>query len=173
MQGCFQMFEPPSAPCPVYKVPQVRRDCSQRHTPQGLDSQDNQDWRCLGVPTQSPVLKKPEEHSISNWGAGGGGRRAIFLSTLGQLSLCSLKPQSTFLLTHDCNGTVWMRQIVLSQSSFKQQLGLCAVFSWVSDCTWVSLTPSGEGYTEQGPGLCFNEYRACFFSPTNWTKCKS
>ena len=31
-------------------------------------------------------------------------------------------------------------------------------FSFLSNHARVSLTPSGEGYTEQGPGLCFHEY---------------
>ena len=35
---------------------------------------------------------------------------------------------------------------------------LCAVSSRVSNHASVSLTPSGEGYIEQGPGLCFHEY---------------
>ena len=48
------------APCPVCKGPHWRRDCPQRHRFQGSDSQDNQDWRCLGVPTQAPVLNTPE-----------------------------------------------------------------------------------------------------------------
>ena len=48
-----------------------------------------------------------------------------------------------------------MSQTLLCQSSYKWQLGLCAVFSWVSVYTRVSLTTSGEGYTEQGLGLCF------------------
>ena len=46
-------------------------------------------------------------------------------------------------------------------------------FTWVSDCARFSLTPFGEGYTEQGPCLCFQEYGALPFSPINWTKCKS
>jgi len=42
------------------------------------------------------------------------------------------------------------------QSSFKLQLGLCTIFSQLSICAGVSLTPSGKGYSEQGPGLCFS-----------------
>ena len=49
------------APYPVCKGPQWKRDWPQRCRFQGLDSQDNQDWRCLEVPTQSPVLITPEE----------------------------------------------------------------------------------------------------------------
>ena len=61
----------PSAPCQGYKVPHARRNCSERHTPQGFNSQDNQNWRCLGVPTQAPILITPEEHSINNCGEWG------------------------------------------------------------------------------------------------------
>ena len=51
-----QVSKLPSAPCPVCKEPHWRRDCPQRGRFQGLDSQDNQDWRCLGVSTQAPVI---------------------------------------------------------------------------------------------------------------------
>ena len=54
-----------------------------------------------------------------------------------------------------------MSQTLLFQSFLKLQLGLCAVFSRVSDQAGVSLTPSREEYTEHGPGLCFHEYGAC------------
>ena len=57
--------------------------------------------------------------------------------------------------------------MLLFQTSFKLQLGPCAVFSQVSDHAKASLTPSGEGYTEQSPGLCFHEYETCSFSPIN------
>ena len=52
-------------------------------------------------------------------------------------------------------------------------MGFCAIFTQVSDLARVSFTPFGEGYTEQGPCLCFQEYGALPFSPINWTKCKS
>ena len=65
---------------------------------------------------------------------------------------------STFSLIYYCNGTVWMSQTLFFQLSAKLQLGLCAVFTWVSDHTRVSLTPLGEGYTEQAACLCFHEY---------------
>ena len=41
------------------------------------------------------------------------------------------------------------------------------LFSRVSNRARVSLTASGEGYSEQGPGLCFHEYGTCPFSPIN------
>ena len=39
----------------------VKERLPQRCRFQGLDSQDSQDWRCLEVPTQAPVLITPEE----------------------------------------------------------------------------------------------------------------
>ena len=60
-RDCPQASKPPLAPCPVCKGPHWRRDCPQKHRFQRLDSQDNQDQRCLGVPTQAPVLITPEE----------------------------------------------------------------------------------------------------------------
>ena len=58
-----------------------------------------------------------------------------------------------------------MKQTLLFQLSSKLQLGFCAIFARVSDRAKISLTPFGEGYTEQGPCLCFYEYRALTFSP--------
>ena len=57
--------------------------------------------------------------------------------------------------------------MLLFQLSSKLQLGLCAVFTRVSDSARVSLTPFGEGYAEQGPCLCFHEYEALSFFPIN------
>ena len=45
--------------------------------------------------------------------------------------------------------------MLLFQSSCKLQLGLCAIFTRVSDHARVSLTPSGEGYTEEGHASVF------------------
>ena len=52
-RDCPQASRPPPAPCPVCKGPHWRRDCPQRRSSQGLDSQDNQDWRCSGGPHTS------------------------------------------------------------------------------------------------------------------------
>ena len=41
------------------------------------------------------------------------------------------------------------------------------LFSRVSNRARVSLTTSGERYTEQDPGLSFHEYGTCSFSPIN------
>ena len=58
-----------------------------------------------------------------------------------------------------------MSQKVLFHLFFILQLGFCHAR--------ISLTPFGEGYTEQGPCLSFYEYGALPFSPLSWTKCKS
>ena len=58
-----------------------------------------------------------------------------------------------------------MSQNVLFQLFFILQLGFCAIFTRVSDHARISLTPFGEGYTEQGLCLCFHEYGALPFSP--------
>ena len=63
-RDCPQASKPPLAPCPVCKGPHWKRDCPQRRRSPGSDSQDNQDWRCLGVPTQAPVLITPEEPRV-------------------------------------------------------------------------------------------------------------
>ena len=63
-QDCPQAPKPPPAPCPGCKGPHWRRDCPQKHRFQRLDSQDNQDQRCLGVPTQAPILITPKEHRV-------------------------------------------------------------------------------------------------------------
>ena len=52
------------APDMVCKGLYWRRDCPPRCRPQRLSSQDNQDQRCPGVPTQAPILMIPEEHQV-------------------------------------------------------------------------------------------------------------
>ena len=64
-QECPQASKPPPALCLALKGPHWRRDCPPRYRPQRLDSQDNGDWRCLGVPKQAPFLITP---GISNCG---------------------------------------------------------------------------------------------------------
>ena len=86
-QDCPQASKPPTAPCLVCKGPSWRRDWPLGCRPQGLDSQDNLDWRCLGVPTQALILNIPEETRVL---ITVGANQSIFLWTLGQLSLCSL-----------------------------------------------------------------------------------
>ena len=125
-QECPQASKLPPAPCPVCKGPYWRRDCPLRRRSPGSDSQDNQDRRCLGVPTQAPIIIIPEEpwELITV-----GGQSVDFFWTPRKLSLCSLKPRSTFLPIHYCSGTVRTSQRLLFQSSCKLQLGLCAVLS--------------------------------------------
>ena len=73
---CPQASNPPPAPCLVCKGPHWKRDCPQRRRSPGLDSQDNQDWRCLGVPTQAPILITPEEPRVLII-VGSGGNQSI------------------------------------------------------------------------------------------------
>ena len=54
----------------------------------------NQDWRCLGVPTQAPVLITPEEPQVL---ITVGGQSIDFLLDTGQLTPCLLKPLAHFL----------------------------------------------------------------------------
>ena len=63
-----------------------------------------------------------------------------------------------------------MRQKILLQFFCKLWLGLCAIFTWVSDHARVSLTPFGERYTEQVTCLSFHEYGVFPFSPFNEEK---
>ena len=57
--------------------------------------------------------------------------------------------------------------MLLLQSPSKLQLGLCDIFSQVSDHARVFLTHSGEGYTEKGPGLCFHNMEPALLQNVN------
>ena len=144
--------KPPSTLYLVRKGPHWRRDCPPRYRSQRSDSQDNWDWRCLGVPTQVFVLITPEEPQVLITVEG----QSISFGYSGKFLCAHWSSWSTFLQIHYHNGTVWMSQMLLFQSSFKLQLGLCTIFSQLSICAGVSLPPSGKGYSEQGPGLCFS-----------------
>ena len=85
---CLQASKPPLAPCPVCKGPHWRRDCPPRCRLK-TDSQDNQDRRCLGVPTQAAILIIPEEPQVL---ITVGGQSVDSFWTPRKLSLCSLKP---------------------------------------------------------------------------------
>ena len=63
-RDCPQTSKPPPAPCLVFKGPHWRRYCPPRRRSHGSDSQDGQDQRCPGVPTQAPVLITPEEPRV-------------------------------------------------------------------------------------------------------------
>ena len=93
-RDCPQASKLPPAPCLVCKGPHWRRDCPKRCRFQGLDSQDNQDWRCPGIPTEAPVLITPEEPQVL---ITVGANPLISFWTLGQLILCLLKPLVYFL----------------------------------------------------------------------------
>ena len=130
--------------CPWLHKRSAKTTLEKRHRPQGLESQGNRDWRCLGVPTQVPVLITPEEPQV--------------LITVEDQSI-SFGHWGNFLCAHHHNGAVWMSPALLFQSSFKLQLG--PYYFLMS--FWVFLTPFGKGYTEQSPGLCFHEYGTCSF----------
>ena len=164
-RDCPQASKPPPAPCPVRKGPHWKRNCPQRHMFQGSDSQDNQDWRCPGVPTQVPILITPQEPRV--------------LITVGGQSI-------NFLLDTGATYSVLTEAPGPLSSQPTSVMGLSGrvkryYFSYSLSCNWDSvlfsheflITPFGKGYTEQGPCLCFHEYRAFPFSPFNWTKCKS
>ena len=158
-----------SCPCSMFSLQRtiVDKRLPSRCRPQGSDSQDNQDWRCLGVPTQAPILITPEEPQILITMAG---RSVDFL----------LDPEATFSVLTEAPGPLSSQSTTVMWLSrwakcyyFSHTLSCnwdSAVFSGVSDPAKVSLTPFGKGYTEQGPGLCFHEYGTCSF---NWAKCKS
>ena len=59
---CPPASKPPAAPCPVCNT--GRETAPRGIGLRGSDSQDNQDWRCPGVPTQAPVLITPEEPQV-------------------------------------------------------------------------------------------------------------
>ena len=63
-RDCPQASKPPLAPGPVFKGPPRKRYCPLRCRSQGSNSQDNLDWKCLGVPTQAPVLITSEEPGV-------------------------------------------------------------------------------------------------------------
>ena len=168
---CSQGSKPTPVPCPICKGPHWRIDCPPTCRSQGSDSQGNWDWWFLGGPHTS-------SHPNYIWGTlginnCGGPIRWFPFGHWGNFLCAHWSTWSTFLPIHYHNGAVWMSKTLLFQSSFKLQLGLCNIFSQVSNCARVSLTLSGEGYTEQGPGLYFYKYGDCSFSPINWTKYKS
>ena len=152
------------------------KDHTERETiPRGVGlwgrTQDNQDWRCPGVPTQAPVLVTPEEPRVLIIV---GGQSVDFLLDTG----------ATYSVLTEAPGPLSSRSAsVMGLSGRAKRYS----FSYSLSCNWdsvlfshefsdrarISLTSFGEGYTEQGPCLCFHEYGALPFSPFSWTKCKS
>ena len=169
-EGHPQASKPPPAPRPVCKGSCWRRDCPQRHRFQGSDSQDNQDWRCPGVPTQAPVLTTPEELWVL---ITVGGQSINFLLDTGATS--SVLTEAPGPLSSWSVSTVG-----LSGRAKRYYFGCSLSCNWdpvlfSHDFLIVPESPSpllGWEYTEQGPCLCFHEYGALPFSPVNWTKCK-
>ena len=156
--------------CPqVSKLPHVRsaRTALQkrrppRHRPQGLDSQGNQGWRCPGVLTQVPILITLEEPMR-------GQSVDFLLDTRANFSVLAKAPgplfsQSTTIMALSGRAKHYYFSHPLSHNRDS------VLLSRISNHAKVSLTPSGERYTEQGSAFCFHEYGTCSF---NWRKCKS
>ena len=165
---CPQVSKLPPAPCLVCKGPHWKRGCPQ----------------VSGVrPSRQSGLKVPRGphtslHPNYTWGTPGinncGGPIHRFpFRYWGNLLHAYWSPWPTFFPIRFHNETVWMSQNVLLQCFCQLWLGFSAIFTQVSECARVSLTPFGEGYTEQGPCPLFHEYGAFLFSPFKWTKCKS
>ena len=100
-RDCPQASKPPLAPCLVCKGPHWRKDCPQRCRFQGLEFQDNQDWRCPGVPIQAPGLITPEEPPVL---IAVGGQSIDFLLDAGATYSAYWSPWPTFSLIRFCNG---------------------------------------------------------------------
>ena len=161
------------APRLVCKGPHWKRDCPQRRRSPGLDSQDNQDWRCPGgLHTSSRPNYAWGTPGINNCEGAGAIHRFPF-RYWSNLLRAYWSPWPTFFWICFHNGTVWTSKNVLLQCFCQLWLRFGAIFTWVSDRARVSLTAFGKGYTEQGPCLCFHKYGAFPFSPFNWAKCKS
>ena len=145
----------PLAPWLACKGPHWRRDSPLRHRPQESDSQGKWDWRCPGFPTEVPILITSEEPCV--------------LITEGPISQFSFGHWDNFLFTKACDLISSLSTTVLGRAkhfyvshplSYNWDSVLC---SRVSNHARVSLTPSGEGYTEQDPSLCFHDYGASSF----------
>ena len=109
-------------------------DCPQKHKPQGSDSQDNQECRCLGT---TPPTTTTTFHPNYIWGTpgakncGGGGQSVDFLLDTGATFPVLTQAPDPLLLIHYHNAALWLSQMPLFPSSFQLQLRLCAVFSRV------------------------------------------
>ena len=144
----------PQLLCLVCKGPYWQRDCPLKCRPQASDSQGNWDWRCPGVPTQVSILIILEEPWVVTtvWG-----QSVDFLLDTGAIfSVLTEAPGSLFSWSTTVMGLLgWAKCYYFSHPlscSWDSVL-----FSRVSNHARVSLTPSGEGYTEQSPGLCFHK----------------
>ena len=162
-RDCPQTSKLLLGPCPVCKGPHGRRDCPQRHRPQRSDSQDNQDWSCPGVPTQAPILITSEETWVLITAVG---QSVDFLSDTG----------ATYSVLTEAPGPLssWSTTVIWLSGWAKRYYFSCPLscnwdsvlfFTWVFDHARVSLTPLGEGYTEQGPCLCFHDMETSISLP--------
>ena len=110
--------------------PHLCRDCPPKCRPQASDSKGNCDWKYPGVPTQASILITPVEPWVL---ITVGGQSVDSFAHWDNFLCAHWSPSFAFLPIHYCNGTVRMSQTLLFHSSFKLQLGICAVFSRVSD----------------------------------------
>ena len=99
------------------------------------------------MPTQAPTLITPEE-------------RWALITVGGQLVDFILDPGAAFSLLTEAPGLLLSERAKRYYFSHPLNCNWDSelFFSRVSNRARVSLTPSGEGYTEQSPGLCFHEY---------------
>ena len=107
-QNCPQASKPPLAPCLVCKGPHWKRDCPQGCRFQGSYSQDNEDGRCPGVPTQAPILVTPEEPQVLI--TVGGQFVDFLLDTGATYSILTEAPGPLSFQYTSVNGTVWTSQ---------------------------------------------------------------
>ena len=123
-----------------------------------------------GVPTPAPVLITPEEPRVLI--TVGGQSVNFLLDTGATYSVLTEAPGPLSSRSASVMGlSGWAKRLFQLFSIL--QLGFCAIFTRISYSARITLTPFGEGYTEQGPCLCFHEYGALPFSPFSWTKCES
>ena len=113
------------------------------------------------VLTQVPILITPEEPWILI-PVGGGAISRFPFGHWGNFLCAHWSPWSAFLPTYYCNGAVWTTQMLLFQSSFKLQLGLCTIFSQVSNCARVSHSFWGGIYWTRSRPL-FSQLRSLLF----------
>ena len=153
-RDCSQVSKPPQLLCLVWKGPYWRRDCPLKCRPQGSDSQGNRDWRCPRVPTQASILIIPEEP----WVVITVGAQSVdfLLDTGGTFSVLTEAPGPlSFWSTTVMGLSGWAKCYYFSHPlSFSWD---SVLFSQVFNHARVSLIPSGEGYTEQRPALCFHK----------------
>ena len=125
---CPQASKPSLAPCQICKRPHWKRDCPQKRRFQGSDPQDNQDWRCPGVPTQVPILITPEEP----W---------VLITVRGQTIYFLLDTVATYSVLTEAPGPLssWSASIVGLSGQAKRYYFSCSL-----SCNWDSVLFSHE-----------------------------